>query len=49
MTKRIKMELHYLIITLNHVHPEKSGVCTNYDSEDQYYPLYRINKSEFKG
>ena len=34
---------------VNRVHQEKSGVRTNLNGEDQYYPLYRINKSEFKG
>ena len=34
---------------LYHVQQEKSGVRTNLNMEDQYYPLYRIIKSEFKG
>ena len=30
------------------VQQEKSGVRTNLNKEDQYNPLYRINKSDFE-
>jgi len=34
--------------SLNRVHPEKIGVCTNLNPVDQYYPFYRITKMILK-